>query len=118
MFVIIFSKCRGGSWLCTKKDCPGLCSSWGEGHFKSFDEKHFDFIGNCEYILAKGNISTTDSFSIIMKNVPCGTSYVTCSKEIILTVGSGSETEVLRLEKGNNILMTRNFKRLIVNYSH
>lgn len=88
-----------------------MCSLWGEGHFKSFDEKHFDFIGNCEYILAKGNLSITDSFSIILKNVPCGTSYVTCSKSITITVGSGLETEVLRLEKGSDVQLAKDLKR-------
>ena len=64
-----FSKCVGGEWSCTSKTCPGLCAAWGEGHYKTFDDKMFDFTGNCEYILARGQMTPTDSFSISIKNV-------------------------------------------------
>ena len=67
--IVNFSKCQNGSWLCTKKVCPGVCAAWGEGHYKTFDGKMFDFTGNCEYVLAKGFLSDTDSFSVHVKNL-------------------------------------------------
>ena len=27
-------QCSGGRWECSQKACPGLCSAWGEGHYR------------------------------------------------------------------------------------
>ena len=102
----------GGGWSCTSKTCPGLCAAWGEGHYKTFDDKMFDFSGNCEYILARGQITPTDSFSLSIKNVPCGTSAVTCSKAATLIVGSGAEREVVEIVKGQETVLDHSYKRI------
>ncbi|KAG8199486.1 hypothetical protein JTE90_009334 [Oedothorax gibbosus] len=78
--------CKSGEWQCTEKVCPGICTAWGESHFKSFDGKIFDFQGDCEYILTKGKTKET-SFSLSIQNVPCGTSGVTCSKSFTVDLG-------------------------------
>ena len=46
-----------------------------------------------------------------MKNVPCGTSSVTCSKAATIKIGSGSNTEVINLVKGQNYGM-KTYKRI------
>ena len=36
--VFIYSSvCGDGIWSCTDNECPGICSTWGEGHFQTFD---------------------------------------------------------------------------------
>ena len=111
--IVNFSKCQNGSWLCTKKVCPGVCAAWGEGHYKTFDGKMFDFTGNCEYVLAKGFLSDTDSFAVHVKNVPCGTSSVTCSKAATIKVGSGAATEVVKIVRGEEATLGPNHKRYV-----
>ena len=97
--------------MCSRKQCPGVCSAWGEGHYRTFDEKMFDFVGNCEYILARGVLSDTDSFSIHIKNVPCGTSSVTCSKAATLQVGGGRQAETLTFVRGEDVIVGPQYKR-------
>ena len=46
-----------------------------------------------------------------MKNVPCGTSAVTCSKAATIKIGSGSNAEVINLVKGQNY-GTKTYKRI------
>ena len=59
------SLCEGGSWRCGRRsECPAVCSAWGEGHYTTFDGRRLDFLGNCEFLLARGNLSATDHFSV------------------------------------------------------
>ena len=104
-------QCHSGTWTCTQKECPSVCSAWGEGHYKTFDDKFFDFIGNCEYTLAKGHISETESFTVTVKNVPCGTSSVTCSKAANIKIGNGATAEIVDIVKGEEAVLGSNFKR-------
>ncbi|GIY74796.1 hemocytin [Caerostris extrusa] len=83
--------CQTGEWQCTENVCPGICTAWGESHFKSYDGKIFDFHGDCEYVLSKGRMKGS-SFSINVQNVPCGTSGVTCSKAFTLELGNLKQT--------------------------
>lgn len=58
--------CANGFWNCTTKECPGICSSWGDSHFKTFDSQIYDFQGACDYVLAKGQKGNdSESFTII-----------------------------------------------------
>ena len=54
------STCHAGKWMCTTHVCAGLCSNWGESHYKTFDGRVYDFHGNCDYMLAKGGSSDPD----------------------------------------------------------
>ncbi|KAK0156051.1 Mucin-5B [Merluccius polli] len=91
--------CKDRSWQCTKNQCYGTCSVYGDGHFVTFDKKHFNFDGSCEYTLAQDNCTGqgNGTFRVITENVPCGTTGTTCSKtikvflentELILTEGT------------------------------
>uniref|UniRef100_A0A061QFX2 Putative hemolectin n=1 Tax=Cupiennius salei TaxID=6928 RepID=A0A061QFX2_CUPSA len=86
--------CSDGAWQCTMRECPAVCSVWGESHFKTFDGKIFDFHGDCEYVLSKGKTKDT-SYSLSVQNVPCGTSGITCSKSFTLELG------VLKVSRGD-----------------
>ena len=34
---------------------------------RTFDQRMFDFHGNCEYVLARGKMSRTDTFAVIVR---------------------------------------------------
>ncbi|KAK0156052.1 Mucin-5B [Merluccius polli] len=91
--------CKDRSWQCTKNQCHGTCSVYGDGHFVTFDKKRFNFDGSCEYTLTQDYCTGqgNGTFRVITENVPCGTTGTTCSKtikvflentELILTEGT------------------------------
>lgn len=49
----LHSYCSGRKFVCTKNECDGICSIYGDGHYISFDDKRFEFTGQCEYLLAQ-----------------------------------------------------------------
>uniref|UniRef100_A0A8C0JEV0 Mucin 2, oligomeric mucus/gel-forming n=1 Tax=Chelonoidis abingdonii TaxID=106734 RepID=A0A8C0JEV0_CHEAB len=97
--------CRKGRWTCTDNVCYGTCTVYGSGHYISFDGKHYDFDGHCEYVAAQDYCGKdrSGSFSIVTVNVPCGTTGVTCSKAIKIFLG---RTE-LKFEDKQNVEIQR-----------
>ncbi|EFA10333.2 hemocytin [Tribolium castaneum] len=91
-------KCQNGKWKCTDRPCSGECSAWGDSHFKTFDGKHYDFQGQCDYVLSKGVIGS-DSYEISIQNVPCGSLGTSCSKSVTIRVKSGEDQDVLTLTR-------------------
>ncbi|GFR27036.1 von Willebrand factor [Trichonephila clavata] len=98
--------CSNGEWQCTEKVCPGICTAWGESHFKSYDGKIFDFQGDCEYILSKGKM-TGASYTLAVQNVPCGTSGITCSKSFTLDLGPLMSSENGIIEPDEKLILTK-----------
>ncbi|CAM2115403.1 unnamed protein product [Caretta caretta] len=47
--------CNNRQWNCTENPCQGTCTVYGNGHYLSFDGEKFDFMGDCDYILAQIN---------------------------------------------------------------
>ncbi|XP_041795270.1 mucin-2-like [Chelmon rostratus] len=82
--------CKEGKFTCTPNDCDAVCGLYGDGHYNTFDDKRFDFNGQCEYTLLQDYCSTdlrNGSFRIVTENVPCGTEGFTCSKTIKIFLG-------------------------------
>ncbi|XP_029607914.1 mucin-2 [Salmo trutta] len=91
--------CKSGKWDCTDKKCPGTCTIYGSGHYKTFDERTYGFQGKCGYVAVQnkcGNQPGQDKFMVITENIPCGTTGTTCSKSVRVQLG---RTE-LKLSKG------------------
>ncbi|XP_028406465.1 uncharacterized protein LOC114528955 [Dendronephthya gigantea] len=61
-------------------EVEATCVTFGDPHYKTFDGKRFDFMGKCEYVLAKDRVNNT--FEIRQENEPCGNGLVTCTKSI------------------------------------
>ncbi|XP_043601962.1 hemocytin isoform X2 [Bombus pyrosoma] len=104
-------KCINGTWKCTDRTCAGVCSAWGNSHYKTFDGRLYDFEGICDYVFVKGSLSQEDCFDVSIQNVPCGTTGTSCSKSITLTIGSGQNSERIVLTRGKE-LPADNFKRI------
>ncbi|XP_059615285.1 hemocytin [Phlebotomus argentipes] len=89
-------ECEGGTWKCTDHQCPGICTSWGDSHFTTYDGKDFDFQGVCNYVLSKGSLGADGGFSVTIQNVLCGSLGETCSKSVHISIlGSNSESLTL-----------------------
>uniref|UniRef100_A0A3Q1C736 Uncharacterized protein n=1 Tax=Amphiprion ocellaris TaxID=80972 RepID=A0A3Q1C736_AMPOC len=77
--------CSGRKFRCTTNVCDAVCGIYGDGHYITFDDKRFDFNGQCEYTLLQdycGTDQSSGTFRINTENVPCGNTGTTCSKTI------------------------------------
>ncbi|XP_050934283.1 mucin-5B [Lates calcarifer] len=100
--------CSGRKFTCTTNLCDAVCSIYGDGHYITFDDKRFDFSGECEYTLLQDYCGTgqdNGSFRIITENVPCGTTGTSCSKTIKIFEGDNEfqlKDENFRVVKGSS----------------
>ncbi|KAJ8010539.1 hypothetical protein DPEC_G00076130 [Dallia pectoralis] len=77
--------CKDRRWHCSQSVCAGTCLATGDPHYVTFDGRCFSFLGDCEYVLAQ---DVDGLFSVTAENIPCGSTGVTCTKSVTLSVGN------------------------------
>ena len=82
-------------------NCSRYCWLSGESHFKTFDDKYFNFDGKCAY-----NLLTADRFSVSVESVDCDLTGVVCSRSITIQVGITSQHNISKLGKNINYYTT------------
>lgn len=88
--------CQGGHWSCSSEKCDGVCIAAGDPHYTTFDGLRFSYQGNCKYVLTQ---TKDQKFRVVTENIPCGTSGVTCTKNIFIQYQDLS----INLMRGRNI---------------
>ncbi|XP_029858735.1 otogelin-like protein isoform X6 [Aquila chrysaetos chrysaetos] len=76
----------------TGKDRDGICKSWGQYHFETFDGIYYYFPGNCSYIFAKDCSSPEPQYTVWVHNSPhCYGSVYTCQRSVSLFFSNQEE---------------------------
>ena len=89
----------GGNFECAYKACWHSCSVFGDPHFTTFDKKQFEFQGSCKYIFSRTKENSGKiPFLVTVESVPCGSSGVTCTRNIEL-VYNGT---MVKINRGEN----------------
>ena len=115
--------CQGGYFDCKSQECildGPTCYGWGDPHYRSFDYRHFDFQGDCEYVLAQK--CNNSEFVITASNTAIN-SYVSATSSVRVVISSDG-VEILLSRGGggtikiNGILQANNGDRMIYNSSN
>ncbi|TSK16074.1 SCO-spondin [Bagarius yarrelli] len=77
--------CKQRRWHCTQSLCAGTCVATGDPHYVTFDGRCYSFLGDCEYMLVQ---EKEGLFSVTAENVPCGSTGVTCTKSVTMSIGN------------------------------
>ncbi|XP_039218871.1 otogelin-like protein [Crotalus tigris] len=77
------------------KDRGGICKSWGQYHFETFDGIYYYFPGNCSYIFVKDCSDPEPQYTVWINNSPhCAGSVYSCLRSISLFVSNQDEIHI------------------------
>ncbi|XP_068132978.1 otogelin-like protein isoform X2 [Hyperolius riggenbachi] len=77
------------------KERDGICRSWGQYNFETFDGIYFYFPGNCSYIFARDCSSSVPLYTIWVHNsAACDGSVYSCPRSISMFFSSQEEITV------------------------
>uniref|UniRef100_A0A3B3Y533 VWFD domain-containing protein n=1 Tax=Poecilia mexicana TaxID=48701 RepID=A0A3B3Y533_9TELE len=77
------------------QDRDGICRSWGQHHFETFDGIYFYFPGTCSYILAQDCHSATPEYTVWIHNSRvCEGSVYSCSRALSLFFPNEEEIHI------------------------
>ncbi|XP_046719768.1 otogelin-like protein isoform X1 [Silurus meridionalis] len=77
------------------QDRDGICRSWGQHHFETFDGMYYYFPGTCSYILAKDCHSAVPRFTVWVHNCrSCRGSVYSCPRSLSLFFANEEEIHI------------------------
>lgn len=95
---------KGGYPSCVPKAVekkPGTCWAMGDPHYRTFDGRHYNFMGTCTYIIAKncGKDDNLPAFEVLAQNENRGSLRVSYVAVVTVKV-YGVTITVVRSETG------------------
>ncbi|XP_073940124.1 otogelin-like protein isoform X9 [Castor canadensis] len=73
----------------------GICKTWGQYHFETFDGMYYYFPGNCSYIFAKDCGNLEPQYTVWVHNSPkCFGSVYSCYRSISLFFSNQEEIRI------------------------
>ncbi|XP_061898588.1 otogelin-like protein isoform X4 [Entelurus aequoreus] len=77
------------------QDRDGICRSWGQHHYETFDGMYFYFPGTCSYILAQDCHSATPQYTVWIHNSRvCDGSVYSCPRALSLLFPNEDEIHI------------------------
>ncbi|KAM4748838.1 otogelin-like protein [Rhinophrynus dorsalis] len=102
----------------TGKEREGICKSWGQYNYETFDGIYFYFPGNCSYIFARDCSEPMPLYTIWVHNSPqCDGSVYTCPRSISMFFSSQEEITVSGYEvrkEGVRLLLPQTIENVFI----
>ncbi|XP_077868158.1 von Willebrand factor [Saccoglossus kowalevskii] len=97
--------CDAGKWSCTSNLCGATCWTGSNAHYRTFDGRHYDFMGECTYVFMSSCNGTLADYSINIENSHCLKDFdggpLTCTKSVTITIGG----TFVKLKTGHEIIV-------------
>lgn len=88
----------------------GYCYAAGDPHYRTLDGVTFSFQGTCSYVFVKDKIN--NKFEIQVENVQCGTTDISCTKSVWITLYGTIHIHLVRgveAQLGNQSMGSQDF---------